>query len=99
MITSLIEMLELPNFSHMTTLTMLFDSRDKILLLMSGIEIMTLELLFQNIFVLRRPRLAIFADIIKIVIICIKAIFKDSKNVRTIRSYVPKCNLYLYLMM
>ena len=31
MITSLIEMLELPNFGHMTTSTIYFESRDKIL--------------------------------------------------------------------
>ena len=35
--------------------------------------------LFQNIFTLRRPRVAIFADIIKIV----KIIFKDLKKVKT----------------
>ena len=32
--TSLLEMLDLPNFSHMTTSTISFDSRDKILLVM-----------------------------------------------------------------
>ena len=35
MITSLIEMLELPNFGHMTTSTMVFESRNKIQLLLS----------------------------------------------------------------
>ena len=35
MITSLIEMLELPNFGHMTTSTIQFDSLDKILLVAS----------------------------------------------------------------
>ena len=41
MITSLIEMLELPNFGHMTTSTMVFKSRDKIQLLSSQTEMMT----------------------------------------------------------
>ena len=40
---------------------------------------MTPYLLFQNTFIWRRPRVAIFADIIKFVILRIKTIFKDSK--------------------
>ena len=36
MIISLIEMLELPNFSHITTFTKTFEWRDKILLVMDG---------------------------------------------------------------
>ena len=36
-------MLDLPNFVHMTTSTMSFESRDEILLVTSGTEIMTLE--------------------------------------------------------
>ena len=39
-------------------------------------------------------RVAIFDDIIKIVTIIIKKIFEDSKNVKRIRNYVSKCNLY-----
>ena len=35
MITSLIEMLEPPNFGHMTTCTIEFESHDKILLVTS----------------------------------------------------------------
>ena len=38
---------------------------------------MTSSPLFQNTFVLGRPRVAIFAGIIKIVIMFIKAIFKE----------------------
>ena len=41
MITSVIEMLELPNFDRMTTCTIKFDSRDEILLVMSWREITT----------------------------------------------------------
>ena len=40
----------------------------------------------------------IFADIIKIVTIFSKTIFKDSKKVKRIGNYVSKCNLYLYFL-
>ena len=41
MITSLKEMLELPNVGHMTTSTIQFESHDKNLLRTSSTEIMT----------------------------------------------------------
>ena len=41
MVTSLIEMLELPNFGHLTTYTVQVESTDKILLMTSWTEIMT----------------------------------------------------------
>ena len=41
MIFSLIEMLELRNFGHLTTSTVYFELRDKILLVRSWAEIMT----------------------------------------------------------
>ena len=66
-------MLELPNLGHMTTSTIQFESRDKILLVTSWT-------VFQNTFILRRPRVAIFADIIKTITFFIKKIFKDSKK-------------------
>ena len=40
-------------------------------------EIMTSQLLFQHTYILRRPRVAIFVDIIKILIMFITATFKD----------------------
>ena len=58
MITSFIEMLELPNFGHLTATTILFESRDKILLVTSLAEVMTSQPLFLNTFILRRPRIA-----------------------------------------
>ena len=91
-------MLELPNFSHMNTSTMQFKLRDKILLVTSWTEIMASETLFQNTFTLRRSWVAIFADIIKIVTMFIKKIFKDSRKVKRIRNYVSKCNFYLYFL-
>ena len=52
---------------------------------------------FQKIFLLRRPGVAIFADIIKILNTLIKTILKDSRKVKRIRNYVSEWNLYLYI--
>ena len=41
-------MLQLPNFFHMTTFTIEYESRDKIILLTSWTETVTSEPLFQN---------------------------------------------------
>ena len=46
----------------------------------------------------KSPRVAIFADIIKIVAMFIKTIFKDSKIVKRIRDNVSRCNLYLHFL-
>ena len=56
---------------------------------------MMLQTLFQNIFISRKPRVAVFADISKIVTMFFTTIFKDSKILKKIRDYEPKCNLYL----
>ena len=48
---------------------------------------MTSQPLFQNTFILRRPGLAIFADIIQIVTMVKKTIIKDSRKVKIIRNY------------
>ena len=65
MTTSLIEVLDLPNFGHMVTSTVLFESRNKFLLMTSqNSQRMTSQLLIQNTFILRRARVAIFADIL-----------------------------------
>ena len=77
MITSLIEVLELPNFCHMTTSTIKLMSRDTFLLMMSKTEIMTSQPLLLNTFILGRLRVAIFPDIIKIVTMFIKRTFQD----------------------
>ena len=47
MITSLVEMLELPNVGHMTISTTQFESRDKVLLVTSWAETMTPNLYFK----------------------------------------------------
>ena len=56
---------------------------------------MTSETLFQESFILRRPKVANFAEIIKIATILIKTIFKDLIKVKKIRNYESKFNLYL----
>ena len=48
--------------------------------------------------ILRRPRVANIAEIIKIVTVFIKKIIEDSKRVERIRNYIPKCNLYFYFL-
>ena len=45
----------------------------------------------------KKAWIAISAGIIKIVIIFIKAIFKDSRKVKRISNYLSKFNLYLSL--
>ena len=42
------------------------------------------QTLFQKTFILSRPKVAIFADIIKIVTISIKTVLKDSKKVKEV---------------
>ena len=61
---------------------------------------MTSLCFFQNTFILRRPRVAIFADIINILSMVIKKIFikKGSKKVKRVSNHVSKCNLYLYFL-
>ena len=57
--------------------------------------IMTSNLFFKT-FILKRLRVANFADIIWILAMFIKTTFKDLKNVKRIINCVWKCNLYLY---
>ena len=58
---------------------------------------MTSEPSFQNTFILRRPRVANFADI-KIATMLIKSTIQDSKKSNRIRNYVLKYSLYLYFV-
>ena len=48
---------------------------------------------------LRKPRVVIFAGIIKMVTMFIKKITKDSRKVKRIRNYGSKSNLYVYFLM
>ena len=47
---------------------------------------------------LEKPRVVIFAGIMKILTTFIKTIFKYSKKVKRIRNCVPKSNLHLYFL-
>ena len=99
--TSLIEMLQLPNFGHINTSTYNLNNvikRDKIMLVISSTEILASQPLFRNTVILRRPGVGLFVDIIKIVTRFIKQIFKDLRKAKRIRNYVLKCNLYLYFL-
>ena len=49
-------------------------------------------------FTSRRPKVAIFADIMKIVTMFINNIFLNSKKVKRIRNYISKRSLYLYFV-
>ena len=53
--------------------------------------------LFQNTFILRRLRAAIFADIIKIVTTFFKTIFKDLKKVKKKQNYVSTQSISVFL--
>ena len=83
-------MLELPNFRHMAKSTIQFESRNKTLLVTPWAEIITSKPLFENSFILRKPSISIFADIIQIVTIFINPILKDSKSVKRVSNYVSK---------
>ena len=47
---------------------------------------------------LRKPRVAISVDIIKIVTMFIETMYRDSKEVKRRRNYTSKCNLYLHFL-
>ena len=66
----------------MTTFTIEFESRDKILF-------------FKNNFILRNPGAANFVSIIKIVITMIKTTFEDSVKVKAVLDYVLRYNFYV----
>ena len=44
------------------------------------------------------PRVASFADIMKIATMFTKTTFKDSRKVKRTKIYVLKCNLYLFFL-
>ena len=64
----------------MTMLALQFESLDKILFVTPSTRIVTSGSLFQNSFILRRPRVANFTSIINIATIFIKTTFKNSKK-------------------
>ena len=54
--------------------------------------------MFQVTFILRRSRVANFADIINISTIFIETTFKNSSKVKRIRNNALKCNFFLYFL-
>ena len=48
-------------------------------------------------YILKGSRVANFADIIKIATMFIKTILRNSNELKRIRNYISKCDLYLYL--
>ena len=59
-------------------------------------DVMISQPLFQNTFILRWAGVATFFDIIKIVTIFIKTIFKYSSKVKIIENYTPNA-IYIYI--
>ena len=49
-------------------------------------------------FILKRPGVAIFADIIKILTFLVTKIFKDSRKVKRIGYFVSKSNPYMHFL-
>ena len=82
--TSLVEMLDYRNFRHMTTSAIRFYSRNRTLLVTPWTEIMTPQPLFQSTFILKRPEVANFTYIIKIVTMFIKTALKKLKELEII---------------
>ena len=82
MLKSLIEVLESPNFGHVATFAIKFESHNKTLFVTSWRQIITSYHFFQNIFSLREPSRVIFPDINKIVTVLLKKNFKDSEKLR-----------------
>ena len=64
----------------------------------SWIKMMRSERLFENMFILRWPRLVNLADIIKTATMFTKTTSKASKEVERIRNYALTCNLYWYFL-
>ena len=80
MITSLIEMLELPNFCQITTSTIWFDSCGKIF--DDVMDKIYDVIAFISKYLLRRPRLTNFVDIIEIATMFSKTTFNVKKMLK-----------------
>ena len=49
-------------------------------------------------FISRRPRVAVFAEIIQILTMFVKTTFKGSTKIKIIRNDVLKCNVYPFFL-
>ena len=94
MIASLTEMLVTKLWSHDHIYIIIWTMWHNYVNNFMWTKIMTSLLLFQNTFVLRRPRVGIFADIIKIVTMFVKTVFKNSKKVLSCISSYSKISWF-----
>ena len=97
MITCIKEILELPNFGHMATPHLPYNLNHMRIfvcdIMNKKYDIITFILKY--LFFRKAWGLIIFSDVIRATTVFIKAIIKDSRNVKRIRNYESKCNLYL----
>ena len=90
--TSVIEMLELPNFGHMNTSTIQFESHDKIFQNAVDTNYDVVTFISKYIYFKKAQS---FVEIIKI-IITVKAVFKDSKKVKKLE-VMHQSAIYIYI--
>ena len=90
--TSVIEMLELPNFGHMNTSTIQFESHDKIFQNAVDTNYDVVTFISKYIYFKKDQS---FVEIIKI-IITVKAVFKDSKKVKKLE-VMHQSAIYIYI--
>ena len=55
------------------------------------------EILLQNTFILRRPRVANFPDIIKTTVMFIKTTIKESKQIKNKKICIKMQSIYVFL--
>ena len=90
--TSVIEMLELPNFGHMNTSTIQFESHDKIFQNAVDTNYDVVTFISKYIYFKKAQS---FVEIIK-TIITVKAVFKDSKKVKKLEA-MHQSAIYIYI--
>ena len=90
--TSVIEMLELPNFGHMNTSTIQFESHDKIFQNAVNTNYDVVTFISKYIYFKKAQS---FVEIIK-TIITVKAVFKDSKKVKKLE-VMHQSAIYIYI--
>ena len=90
--TSVIEMLELPNFGHMNTSTIQFESHDKIFQNAVDTNYDVVTFISKYIYFKKAQS---FVEIIK-TIITVKAVFKDSKKVKKLE-VMHQSAIYIYI--
>ena len=90
-------MLESSNFGHITTST-IFESLDKSFADHIIVENYDVIVFISKYLFLRNAGVNNFAEVIKIFVIFVKKILKESRKVEIIRSYVTKYNLCLYFL-